>query len=326
MLPKISVLIPLYNVENYISRCLDSILCQTFQNFEIVVVDDASTDNSLSIVKEYQQKDNRIKIIEKKSNEGLMMARKTGYENATGEYYFFCDSDDYIPSDSLSNLYNSMISDEKDMIVGDMLIEFDTGGNRYIKRSSKANSPNQYKIAILNGITCSLCGILYKSSLFKNANYITFKHQNFSEDRILINQILEKTVSIGSANCVTYIYYINKSSMTRQRLSDEKIFEQFNALSWSFRWNEKYDNFRHDNTRWFLRFISFYIESGYNMKKIIGDDDFYGSIINFKNYVKYCGIRIAIHTYLCVYLPFYQKLSSYSRIKIRHLIATFHKR
>ena len=92
--PKISVIIPVYNVEKYLSECLDSIVNQTFKDIEVICVNDCSTDNSLSILKEYASKDKRIKIISISSNRGCGYARKIALREASGEYILLCDSDD----------------------------------------------------------------------------------------------------------------------------------------------------------------------------------------------------------------------------------------
>ncbi|MBQ7283473.1 MAG: glycosyltransferase family 2 protein [Oscillospiraceae bacterium] len=94
--PKVSVLIPVYNVENYICDCMDSVVNQTFKDIEIICVNDCSTDSSMQILQQYAENDDRVVLIDKKQNEGLLMARKSGVEAATGEYILFVDSDDYI--------------------------------------------------------------------------------------------------------------------------------------------------------------------------------------------------------------------------------------
>ena len=102
--PKISVIIPVYNVEKYLCECLDSIVNQTLKDIEIICVNDGSTDNSLSILQEYASKDERIKIIDKE-NQGQGYARKIGLDNATGKYILFCDSDDkYEPNNAFKVL------------------------------------------------------------------------------------------------------------------------------------------------------------------------------------------------------------------------------
>lgn len=103
----ISIVIPVYNVEKYLSRCLESILSQSLKEIEIIIVNDGSTDNSLEICRNYQQKDSRIIIIDKK-NEGVSVARNTGIENASGKYIGFVDPDDWIEKNMYENMYNTI--------------------------------------------------------------------------------------------------------------------------------------------------------------------------------------------------------------------------
>ena len=103
----ISVVVPIYNVENYIKKCVDSILSQTYKNLEIILVDDGSPDNCPQICDEYAQKDNRIKVIHKE-NGGLSDARNAGIDISKGKFITFIDSDDYIEKDYVEVLYNSI--------------------------------------------------------------------------------------------------------------------------------------------------------------------------------------------------------------------------
>lgn len=94
---KISVIIPVYNVEKYLSRCLDSVLRQSLREIEVICVDDCTPDGSAAIINSYVQRDSRVKAIHKAQNEGPMKARESGYDMACGEYLFFCDGDDLLP-------------------------------------------------------------------------------------------------------------------------------------------------------------------------------------------------------------------------------------
>lgn len=105
--PVISVIVPVWNVEKYLSQCLDSILCQTFSNFELICVNDGSTDNSRKILEKYQLSDSRIKIVNKK-NGGLSSARNAGMKVAQGDFYSFIDSDDWVAPDMLEKLYDNI--------------------------------------------------------------------------------------------------------------------------------------------------------------------------------------------------------------------------
>ena len=103
---KISVIIPVYNVEQYLRECLESVINQTLSELEIICINDGSTDSSLDILREYEQKDNRIIVINK-DNEGQAAARNIGISMAKGEYIGFLDSDDYIDSNFYEKLYNA---------------------------------------------------------------------------------------------------------------------------------------------------------------------------------------------------------------------------
>ncbi len=115
--PIISVILPCYNVEKYIGKCISSILKQTFRDFEIICINDCSTDNTLTIIQQYASKDNRIRIINLEKNKGSANGRKVGINNASGKYIAFIDSDDYISSDYLFNLYNATNNESIDLII-----------------------------------------------------------------------------------------------------------------------------------------------------------------------------------------------------------------
>lgn len=113
--PFISVIVAVYNVEKYIRRCLDSILAQTFRDFELIIVDDGSPDECPAICDEYASKDERIKVVHKE-NGGLAAARKTGVEHAHGEYVAFVDGDDWVEDSYLEDMYGSAISNGSDLV------------------------------------------------------------------------------------------------------------------------------------------------------------------------------------------------------------------
>ena len=112
----VSIVLPIYNVEKYLNRCVKSVINQSYKNLEIILVDDGSPDNCPVLCDEWAKKDNRIKVVHKK-NAGLGYARNTGIENATGEYICFFDSDDYIALDTIEKAYNLATKEESDMVV-----------------------------------------------------------------------------------------------------------------------------------------------------------------------------------------------------------------
>ncbi len=112
---KISVVVPVYNVSEYLKICMESLLGQTYTNTEILLIDDGSTDNSGMLCDEYAQKDSRVKVIHQK-NQGLSGARNTGIDQATGDYLFFCDSDDFLHKDALNYMHDKICRDKADIV------------------------------------------------------------------------------------------------------------------------------------------------------------------------------------------------------------------
>lgn len=115
--PLISIVVPVYKVEKYLSRCIDSILAQTYKNFELILVDDGSPDNCGKICDEYARKDSRIKVIHQ-VNSGVTKARAIGVQNSTGQYICFVDSDDTLPIDTISNYIRIPDFTLYDIIIG----------------------------------------------------------------------------------------------------------------------------------------------------------------------------------------------------------------
>lgn len=138
----ISVVIPVYNVEKYLAQCVDSVLDQTFQDFEIILVDDGTTDSSGAMCDEYAQKDARIRVIHQ-SNGGLSAARNTGLSAASGEYIYFLDSDDYIEPTALADLVSAAQQEQADVVFFDGYVfydecEEDENAFRYERKASYA--------------------------------------------------------------------------------------------------------------------------------------------------------------------------------------------
>ncbi len=115
---KVSIIVPVYNVEKYLSKCLDSLINQTLKEIEIICINDGTKDNSPAILEAYQQKDKRIKIINQK-NQGLCAARNNGIRNATGEYIGLVDSDDWVDKNYFEKLYNAAKKHDSDIAAGD---------------------------------------------------------------------------------------------------------------------------------------------------------------------------------------------------------------
>lgn len=202
--PKISVIVPVYKAENYLHRCVDSLLAQTFQDFEILLVDDGSPDRSGEICDEYAQKDKRIRVFHKE-NGGVTSARSLGVKSANGIYIFFVDSDDEVPDYALQVLF-SATSKQYDIVVGRM----DDG--KYKKEELTVEEFRSYTIEG-KYLPCGPCGRLIKSTLF-NAETLNIPREIIKGEDMLMNIRLAftntKKVRLVSANI--YHYCLNPDS------------------------------------------------------------------------------------------------------------------
>lgn len=222
----ISIIIPVYNVEKYIGRCLDSILNQTFQDFEIIAVDDCGSDSSIEIVKEYVSKDARVRLIQQEKNMGPMVARQVGYNQASGDYIFFCDSDDTLPKDSLQVLYNAAVESNADIVIGHIKTITD-GSNSKLWRIEHldygTDKISVYKSLILGDVSHNLCAKLFRTKLIVNYDYKTIPKMRNGEDALFFYQIIENTTKIICIEDVVYEYIQHETSSTHIQISKENL-------------------------------------------------------------------------------------------------------
>jgi glycosyltransferase involved in cell wall biosynthesis len=204
-MPQISIIIPIYKVEQYLRRCLDSVLLQTFFDFECILVDDASPDSCPAICDEYEKKDSRFKVIHKQNNEGLPKARKSGLDIAVADFVMHIDSDDWIEQNAIELLYKKQKETNADIVIGDYQEIY----TNYTKKISYI--PINYNNNITEWfILCEqkyLWGKLYRRILF--INYIVPK-TNIMEDVIVNIQIFLKLTNDRIQFIDQVIYNYNK--------------------------------------------------------------------------------------------------------------------
>lgn len=217
----ISIIIPCYNAEKTIKRCLESVISQTYKNIEIVIINDGSIDKTDSIIKKYIN-DNRIKYYNR-SNHGIGKTRNFGIKEATGEYITFLDSDDYLPNDAIDNLYKLAQKNKLDLVVSDYYVDNKNIKSEKIKSfpiTNVKNNPN-----LIFDINLAPWNKLYKKELIEN---IKFEENLKYEDAPFVIESIIKAKRIGKLDKGTYYYVINPNSETTIR--DERIFDIFKIL------------------------------------------------------------------------------------------------
>jgi glycosyltransferase involved in cell wall biosynthesis len=226
--PLISVLIPVYNVEKYLRQCLDSIVNQTYKNIEIVCVNDASPDNSLAILNEYAAKDSRVIIVDKKVNEGLPQARKSGLERSSGEYIIPIDSDDWIELNMLEKMINEALLNNLDMVCCGFFQEFMKDGRSVANEAPQFMQNKLERIRFgtfgLAMFACSVWNKLVKREIYEK---VVFPKGSVGEDIVITTQTLYYSEKIGSIrNCFYHYRYREDSVSCRSEKEDMKKYSE----------------------------------------------------------------------------------------------------
>ena len=220
---KVSIIVPVYNVANYLEKCLNSLVKQTLKDIEIIVVNDGSTDNSLEIAKEYEKKYPKLFKVYSKKNGGLSDARNFGLKYAKGKYVAFVDSDDYVKKDMFLKMYNYAIKKDLDIVVCDTIIKSDS--KEYVLKSNLNYSNDDIKNYI---IASPMAWIrLIKREILKN---VKFKKGIFYEDLELMPSLVLKTRKIGFIDYAGYYYVQRTGSIMNQKRFNAKLLNIFDVL------------------------------------------------------------------------------------------------
>lgn len=224
---KVSIIVPIYNVEKYLKRCIDSIIEQSYTNIEIILVNDGSTDNCLDICQLYAQQDPRIIIINKE-NGGLSSARNMGLDYATGEYIMFVDSDDWIRIDTVELLLNDIIKTHATMAIGSTKKCTEYISSSRICHNSEIIDKSQAITRMLKGEWISAWAKLYHKSLFHN---VRFPLGKTNEDYAILIYIFEKVNYIVLNPNEIYFYYTRPNSICTSSFNIKKFDEFYNAIA-----------------------------------------------------------------------------------------------
>lgn len=236
-MPNISVIIPIYNVERYLMRCIESILKQSYRNFELILIDDGSTDKSGEICDLYRSKDERIKVIHK-VNDGASEARNTGIENSNGNYICFVDGDDWIENNMLKEINNVLEMYNPDLIINGLNIDninlqgiCSSQENKYKDCFWKDRIDISNNIIKLfeNALINSSCNKIYKADIIRKNN-IRFQNTNIGEDTKFNLEVLSYCEKI-KVNDKCYYHYMRYNNVkTLSGILEENSYEQYMSI------------------------------------------------------------------------------------------------
>ena len=218
----ISVIVPIYNVEEYLSKCIDSIIHQTYENLEIILIDDGSLDNSGNICDKYAQNDKRIQVIHKK-NGGLSDARNVGISKASGRYITLIDSDDYVLEDYVDFLYKLLKEKNADMSVCKQKVIYENGGEIYTGTNKEyiLTPKETLRMALYsNDFDISAWGKLYKKELFDKVKYPVGR---LYEDAATTYKLIDLCKKIAFKSEEKYVYFVRNNSITTKNFNPKKM-------------------------------------------------------------------------------------------------------
>lgn len=227
---KVSVIVTAYNIENYIQRCLKSIINQTLKDIEIIVINDGSTDKTLYKINELASRDSRIKVIDQ-NNQGIANTRKNGLNKATGEYILFVDGDDWLEDDALYKLYSKSSNNDLDILIYNAFWSYDSDKEKKVTYNKTINFSNDpIKNLLLNNI---MPGIVFK---FIKRNYILENkielpnNIRFGEDLATFFSLIVDKPKIDILDCSLYNYYQRSDSISRTYT--DRVLDVDKALSY----------------------------------------------------------------------------------------------
>ena len=214
----VSIIVTIYNVEQFLDRCIDSVVKQTYKNLEIILVNDGSTDSSLEICKRWKNKDKRIILVNKK-NGGLSDARNSGIDKSNGEFLYFLDSDDFIENNTIELMMKKMAEHNSEIVISNRYHYYDNG-KKIIKFKMEKNDlilDTETSLFELNNFKyydMSACSKLFKKDLFEQ---IRFPIKKLCEDFYVMYKILEKSKTIIYISTPLYYYYQREGSISKNK-------------------------------------------------------------------------------------------------------------
>lgn len=222
-MPKISVVIPVYNVGKYLARCLDSVINQTFKDIEIICINDCSPDNSAEILQEYAEKESKIKIVNRKENGGLSAARHSGLDVAGGEYIYFLDSDDWIELDFLEKMYLAITTQKQKVVCCTNVVSVMEDGStkQMIKRDFDEGIFPYYK-------SCQMAWSWLLKKDFLDEFEVIFPLGLKYEDTYFFNVLIRSLENVYIINSTTYYHFENKNSIMGN--SKDRIIKDFDII------------------------------------------------------------------------------------------------
>lgn len=216
-----SIIVPTYNSEKYLSECLESILSQTYHDYECIVIDDYSNDSTISIIENFHKRDSRIKFYQKKVNSGVSDSRNLGIKKANGEYLFFVDSDDFLESNYVEKLLAEQENHKSSLIISNYKIIYDADKNKTFTHTNYVSQQKDYSLLLENGY---LWNKIFLKSIILNNN-LQMKNYKRREDLLFL---AEYSFYVQDFHFISdSLYFYRKHNYSSSKKIDREIIDSF---------------------------------------------------------------------------------------------------
>ena len=274
-MPKVSVIVPVYNVEKYLKKCLDSLVNQTLKDIEIIVVNDGTPDNSQEIIDKYVKKYKNVKSYIKE-NGGLSSARNYGLKYAKGEYVAFVDSDDWVEVDMYETMYSKALENDFDVVVCDLKYVYsDRDVEAFSNIKNDLVTKEQIKKSMIN-IYPAAWNKIYKKSLFENG--VLFKQKVWYEDVEFLYRLFPYINSIGVVH-QSFVNYVQRDGAITKTF-DERVFhyvDNWNGIIEYYKKNKFFEEYKKELEYCYVRYLyATFIKTASNFK----NKDMYNKAVN----------------------------------------------
>ena len=297
MQPLISVIIPIYKVEKFLDKCIESVVNQTYKNLEIILVDDGSPDNCPKMCDDWAKKDSRIKVVHK-VNGGLSDARNVGLNMSTGDYIMFVDSDDWLELSMIDELYLNLINYNADISIGNIRRFYEKNGSKepLIENIQIKQYDNNVFDCLLENYTQSViaCGKIFKKEILGDNPFPVGK---INEDECVVHRFLNNCKKVVYTNKQFYNYYLRANSITSQTFGMKNL-NVINALQERLKFfkdngfDEKFIVFTYEQI--FSHLASFYFRTKDKVIRKVIKEKFNETLLGIGDYRKKLSLKVKI--------------------------------
>lgn len=226
---KVSILIPIYKVSDFVEKCAESVFSQTFESIEYIFVDDCSPDDSVQklnqVLERFPQRKKAVTLLRNETNKGISYSRQRAFDTATGDYFLAMDSDDWIEPNMIETLYNKAVETNADIVISPYFEEYENGEFKIVEPMFSTNNKDLIYNAFMG--FCSYCNKLISRKVLIDNNIKTLKEVSYADDLVVLVKLLYYSARFAEVKNPLYHYVVyNQNSITKKKSNTKYVADQ----------------------------------------------------------------------------------------------------